>query len=114
MATIKVNNLQWSSITSEEQQLLIETLIKAGSLKEGDEIIGDDEVPPHPNEPIPVSDFGLPFAGDGACEIACTATYDYACGLCAGLTIGGPVAATLCYAAASAAYGICLKECLSP
>ena len=47
--------------------------------------------------------------GDTACQLACTAAYDLACGACVGLT--GP-AAPVCYAAATAAYATCLRACV--
>lgn len=108
---LRVNKHQWSNLSTEDQQIVISTLIKSGLVKEDDIIIGDEGIPTHTNKPVSISSFDIPLDKDGACEASCTAGYEAACIACGVLT---GAAAPVCYGLASAAYGVCLKECIAP
>ncbi len=108
---LRVNKQQWTSLSIQDRQMIISTLIESGLVKENDEIIGDEEIPTHTNEPVPTSSFAVPLVKDGACEASCTIAYEAACVACGVLT---GLAAPVCYGVASAAYGACLKECIAP
>ena len=94
MADIHVSKEQLQSVSQDDRDKITQGLRVAGALG--------------PTELI-VDHAMSPDAADPACAAACTATYESACAFCAGL--GGGAPAALCYAAATAAYGVCLASC---
>ena len=103
MKQIKINEALWNSISEEQQNAIISNLRAVGALTSGDQILPDEHTPVGNTAPDAVR-----VLADGACEMACTATYESACAYCTSLP---PQAAAVCYGTAAAVYGACLAAC---
>jgi hypothetical protein len=110
MAEIHVNRSNWEAISTEERGQIITLLKETGCLKEADSITPSDSVPE-----FSVIDSGffrknlLARAGNPACEQACTTAYAAASARCN--LLPHPAARAICFGVATAAYGVCLKNC---
>jgi hypothetical protein len=98
---IKVNKDEWLALSDADKRRIEEILKGAGAMAAGDKIIGDPKVTSSTLSNLP--------EGDGPCQAACTAAYGRATRVCSALP--HPAARAVCYAAAMAAYAVCLKNC---
>ena len=98
---IKVNKEAWTGITAEDRDKIQKILKDAGAMDASDRIVGDAGT-----EPFTTSNL---VAADGPCQAACTAAYGRATRVCS--LLPHPGARAVCYAAAMAAYAVCLRNC---
>ena len=101
MAQIKVNQRQWDALSDQDRDDIQKELKVAGAIDDNDIIVGDPAV-----ESFAESNL---TAADGPCQTACTAAYGRATRACS--LIPHPAGRAVCYAAAMAAYAVCLRNC---
>ena len=101
MDEIRVNKEQWDGLTAAQREEIERGLKEIGALSADARIVGDDAVENFTLRNLP--------RGDGPCQAACTATYGQATRICSALP--HPAARAVCYAAAMAAYAVCLRNC---
>ena len=125
MSEIRVNNEQWNSISTEEQELIISGFRKTGALRIGQTIVADENKDalqfPHeisfsfPNIELPRIDLPridlpqLPNPITEVCKVACDAVAATALAWCSANTAG--VGYIACVAAAAAIQEECKRNC---
>jgi len=104
MTDFKINQTDWDAASPEEQKQILEGLVKAGTLKSGDRIIGDPGVPSAASRTgerwNPIKDL---------CEAACSTAAAAGAAWCSANTVG--LATVACIAAAEAAREACKSRC---
>ena len=98
---IKVNKDEWTGLNAEDREKIQQILKDAGAIDSGDRIVGDPAV-----ESFTMGNLAT---ADGPCQAACTAAYGRASRACS--LLPHPGARAVCYAAAMAAYAVCLRNC---
>ena len=101
MAQIKVNQQAWDALSDQDKDAIHSELRDAGAIDDTDTIVGDPAVEAFTEANL--------TAADGPCQAACTAAYGRATRVCS--VLPHPGARAVCYAAAMAAYAVCLRNC---
>ena len=109
MAQVPVNRKLWTDLSDSERTAIEDVLRGTGALAPGDTLKPTDNAP---ELPVPDTEFvrtlNVPLANP-ACEAACNATYAATVSRCN--LLPHPAARAVCYGAATAAYGLCLRNC---
>jgi hypothetical protein len=101
MQKIEIDRDLWGGLSKADQDAIVAKLREAGSIGEQDVIVGSASAN--------TSQIANMRMADGPCQAACTAAYGRATQYCSLLPI--PAARAACYAAAMAAYAVCLRSC---
>jgi hypothetical protein len=98
---VKVNKQEWLALSDQDRKRIEEIPREAGAIGRDDKVVGDPGITTFTESNL--------IAADGPCQAACTAAYGRATRVCSALP--HPGARALCYAAAMAAYAVCLRNC---
>lgn len=101
MQKIEIEEDLWGGLSKADQDAIVEKLRGAGAIGESDVIVGSASAS--------TSRIANMTLADGPCQAACTAAYGRATRVCS--LLPHPAARAACYAAAMAAYAICLRNC---
>lgn len=106
MTDILVNKQQWDTLSTDEQDKIVEGLHSTGAIKSGDRIIGDPTAPPFEED----TQFGPMWNPiKDICKAGCDTIAAAAIAWCIANTAG--VALAVCLAAAEAARQECYRHC---
>jgi hypothetical protein len=101
MPNIEIEQDLWGGLSKADQDAIVEKLRSAGAIGETDTIVGSTSAS--------TSRIANLTLADGPCQAACTAAYGRATQFCS--VLPHPAARAACYAAAMAAYAVCLRNC---
>lgn len=106
MSDIFVNKQQWSSISEENKELILQKLREAGTILPDQNIIEDENAPSF--DPSKEIEIRMTPMGNFFCEAKCAAAFTAGSAACASLT--GPAFAA-CMLIVASAYDSCKKDC---